>query len=56
MEYAILILLALGVVFYEYKKSKNINRPKDPLKDCKYGRNCSHVDGFLCPCEEMLEK
>jgi len=26
---------------------------KDPFKHCRYARECSAVDGLLCPCEEM---
>lgn len=24
-----------------------------PLKHCKKHKNCSHVDGHLCPCDEI---
>ncbi len=37
-----------------YFKSKS----KDPVKECNYYKEngCVHVDGFLCPCEEISEK
>jgi hypothetical protein len=30
-------------------------RLKDPTKHCEYYKTygCSHVDGLLCPCEQM---
>lgn len=34
------------------------NRKEDPVKYCEYYRKngCVHVDGFLCPCNEMEVK
>ena len=39
--------------FCEYKNDVG----KDPVKHCEHYNHygCSHVDGYLCPCEEMEE-
>ena len=50
-------ILIIQRLYYKIKSYFKSNR-KDPVKECGYYKNngCVHVDGYLCPCEEMNEK
>jgi hypothetical protein len=39
-------------------KLNSLETSKDPVKHCDYYKKngCVHVDGFLCPCEEMEQE
>lgn len=51
------LIIKLKRLYYKIKMYFQSNR-KDPVKNCSYYKNkgCVHVDGYLCPCEEMNEK
>lgn len=39
-----------------YYRECKLYKPLDPLKHCGLykEKGCSHVDGLLCPCEEIV--